>query len=443
MMSLLCTGLSHRTAPVALRERLSLPASESRALLEAPWFRAATAAASLGEVAVLSTCNRTELYAAVRPRGDAAGAAGSLVSLLARAGGLSEREVSPLVYTHTGPAALRHLCRVAAGLDSMVLGESEVLGQVAAALGDALEASAAGPVLDAAFHSALRAGRRARVETGIGRRPASVASEAVRLLRDRLPALERASVLVLGTGTMGRAVTGILRSAAPRTLRVAGRSAERARAIASDLGVSVVRWEELDAAMHDTDAVVTATAAPHAVITRPMIERARSGRAADRPHVLVDIAVPRDIEPSVATVPNVELFDLGHLQARIQGSLEERRRDVPSVETIVEEEVARFESWHCGEALRPALAALHGRAEEIRRRELERHLRRFGATSPEMREAFDALSRALVMKLLHEPSHRLRAETDAVRSRTYARVVRELFGLAPGDRAHESDGPPA
>lgn len=391
-------------------------------------------AAGLGEIAVLSTCNRTELYATVvHASGEGVNASAPFVSLLAHAAAVPEDVIAPHVYVRVGAAAVEFLCRVAAGLDSMVVGETEILGQVGLALGIAAECGTAGRVLDAAFHTALRAGRRARAETGISRRCASVASETASVVRDRLSAHTRPDVLVLGTGTMGRAVTRVLHGADFCTVRTAGRTPGRARAMAEELGVEAVRWDAVEDSMTAADAVVVTTAAREPTVTTRMVRDARQRRVSERPLVIVDIAVPRNVEPSAGVLAGVELHDLDYVQARIRANVGERRSDIPRVEQVISDEVARFEEWRRGTEMRPVLAALRAKGEEIRVRTLERYLGGADA-DPALRDRLDALSRDLVTRLLHEPSRRLRAEADPARSIASAEIVRELFDL-PFDRA--------
>jgi glutamyl-tRNA reductase len=427
-MPLLCLGLSHHTAPLAVRERLAVGAGLPSALAT-DWLPAAVTHAGLAEFGVLSTCNRTELYAAARNSARPVPGAEALGDILRRLCQVPADFASPHLYFHRGLPAVRHLCRVAAGLDSMVVGEAEVLGQVAEAHQRAMQAGVAGPILDAAFRAAVRAGRRARSETGICRSPASLASEAVRLVRDVTPDLAHARVLVLGTGRMGRITAELLRAKGARDLSIVSRTAEHARDLAEVVGGTAVAWHDLSRALRDADVVVTATGAPHAVVTRELVAAALDGRTPGRRLMVVDIAVPRDVEPAVGDLPGVAVYDLDGLQPRVEANLAERRREVPRAEAIVEEEVARFEAWRRSAALRPVLAGLHSHAEAIRLRELERVLGRMGTADPVVRRELDALSRALVARLLDAPSRRLRREADPERSRGYAEAVRALFGL--------------
>lgn len=432
-MPLALVGINHRTAPLALREQLALSLAEQRALLESPRTRALARAAGLAELVLLSTCNRTELYAAA---GDVerrlAEAPQGMLELLAHAGGMTPEALLPHAYRHAGLGALRHLCTVAAGLDSMVLGESEVLGQVSQAHEAATRIGSIGPLLQEAFRVAVRAGRRARTETGICRRPASVSSEAVRLLADIAGDLHHLRILIVGTGKMGRLAGEALRAHGANRLRVVSRTSEHAAALAGQWRVEALPWHELAGALATADAVVCSTGAPHAVITRELVERARRTLPASQRQIFVDIAVPRDVEPQVAGLEGVEVYDLDALQERLNGNLELRRREVPAVEDIVEEELRRFEEWRHAATLRPLLTEMHARGEAIRQREVQRMLRRLGEVPPELREQLEAFSRSLVTKLLHEPTRRLRQTATPEEVQTYSSLARELFGLAAG-----------
>lgn len=433
-MPFVCLGINYRTAPVALRERLAFAPHELREILTSPRLEAAGAPLGLREFALLSTCNRTELYAAA---GDAAchvqADLTDLTDALARMRGLSRADLAPHVYTHVGPAAVRHLCRVATGLDSMVLGESEILGQVSTALDWADGAGAVGRVLQAGFHAALRAGRRARTETGICRCPMSVSAEAVRVVVESGWEPKGSRVLIVGAGKMGRLAGEVLRAHGATDLRVVSRTAGRAQGLAHALGARAVAWSELTAALRSADVVFCATSAPHAVVTRDLVAKARTDASPGRELLFIDVAVPRDVDPTVRDLPGIRVFDLDDLQRRLQRNQASREREIPAVESIIEEEVRYFEEWRHGAELRPLLAAWHQRSEQIRQRELGRALRRLQGVSPEVHRQLEAFSRSLVNKLLHEPTRRLREETDPGRCDNYVRVTRDLFGLEGAD----------
>ncbi len=410
-MPLACTGVNHRTASVALRERLALgPLAQHRVLHESRQ----DPRAPFRELAILSTCNRTEGYAGPTAASDA------LLELLSSIAGVSPASLLPHTYLETGVGAVRRLCRVAAGLDSMVLGESEIQSQVAAALRTAEEAGSAGPVLTAAFRAAAQAGRRARAETGIGHLPTSVSTEAIRLLRDVAGPLDPLSVLLVGTGKMGRLAGRMLRRATAR-LTVISRTAAHARELAQHCDAEARGWHELADAIARADAIICSTGAPHAVVSNDLV-RGAIGSGGARRRIFVDIAVPRDVEPEVRTLEGCELYDLDALQQRLAGNLEARRHEIPAVEAIVEQEVERFDAWQRRQAVHPLLVEMRAQGEAIRQREVARALRRFGAASPEVAALLEAFSKSLVNKLLHEPTRRLSTVEDPD-------MARALFGL--------------
>jgi glutamyl-tRNA reductase len=412
-MPLACTGINHRTASVSLRERLALGPVAQRRVLHA----SRAPGTPFGELAILSTCNRTEVYAAPVEASDA------LLELLAGIAGVPAAALQPHTYQETGVDAVRRLCRVAVGLDSMVLGESEIRGQVAAAFRTAEDAGTAGPVLSAAFRAATQAGRRARAETGIGHLPTSVSSEAIRLLRDVTGPLDRLSVLLVGTGKMGRLAGQSLRRATAR-LTVISRTAAHAQELAQHCDAAALGWHELPDAVARADAIICSTGAPHAVVSRDLVRGAIAGGPARR-RIFVDIAVPRDVEPEVRDLPGCELYDLDALQQRLAGNLEVRRQEVPAALAIVEQEVERFDAWARQQTVRPLLLEIRARGEAIRQREVARALRRLGPASPELAALLDEFSKSLVNKLLHEPTRRLPTVDDPD-------IARALFGLDAG-----------
>lgn len=436
-MPVLCVGLSHRTAPLPVRERLAFGREELRAALS-PKQLGQLRSAGIAELCIVSTCNRTELYAAARsPRLRYSAVPEFLAEFLVRARGIEPDLVRASLYGHAGVAAIRHLCRVAAGLDSMILGEAEILGQLSAAHQRSAESGASGPILEAAFTTAIRAGRRARAETGIGRNPLSAASEAVRLVRECAPA--SAPILLVGTGEVARVLGQVLRSKGYGNLTVSGRTGERSAALAEAIGGRTRPWHELGAALREAEVVLTSTAAPHAVLTRELVQPALARREPGRWLTFVDLAVPRDVEPAVAELPGVRVHNLDTLQERLTGNLADRREQIPLVEAIIEEEVREFQAWRRGAEFKPVLAAMHARAEAIRQQEIERMARKLAGKDPDVRRQVEALSRALVSKLLHEPSVRLRNEADPARSRLYAGAIRDLFALEVDSRDEEPE----
>jgi glutamyl-tRNA reductase len=435
-MPIVCVGLSHRTAPLSARELLWIEPSRRHAVLASGTLHAAGRRCGLDEFALLSTCNRTEVYAATSDpalRFDRLPDGG--VDLLASVCHTPARLQPSHCYHKVGSAALEHLCIVAAGLDSMVPGESEVLGQVAEARQVAVAAGSSGPTLDAAFRTAVRAGRRARAETAIGQRPASVASEGIRWMGDRFGSLADAHVLIVGTGRVARVAAEILRSRGVRDLVVAGRTHEHARDLSNRLGAATLPWHGLAAGIQQADIVLATTAAPHTVISRDLVADVLTKRAPCRRLLFADLAVPRDVERGVADLPGVELMDLDQLQTRVEANLLQRSQEIPGVRSIIEEEMAHFEMWQSNARIRPVLTRLHHRAEAIRQQEVDRVLARMPAMDPESRECIEALSRSLVARILASPSRRLRAEPDAVRSGEWSAVLAVLFGLDQSSQA--------
>ena len=419
MDRLVCLGLSHRTAPVELRERLSNlgPGAGHCPAVE--------------EHAVLSTCYRVELYAYLT--GGVDEAREELIDVLARGHDVERELLVEHLYVHAGEDVARHLCRVAAGLDSLVLGEAEILGQVGGAFDEGRAAGTTGPVLELLFRTAVTAGRRARRETEIGANPATASSMAIALAEGVLGDLHGRRLLVVGAG---RIALQTLKAATRRGLTqaaVANRTKERAVEAASPFGAAAFGLGELPHALGWADVVVSATSSETPVITAETVAEAVAGRE-DRPLVLVDLAVPADVERAAGAIAGVRLFDVDDLRAGLDGAIASRLREVPGVEAVVEEEVEAFGRRHRELEVEPLVAALRRRAEAIRESELERTLRELGDVDPETAARIEHLSRALVKKLLHEPTVRLRARAGEGEAEDVAAAARELFGLgAPRD----------
>jgi glutamyl-tRNA reductase len=414
---LVCLGLSHRTAPVELRERfgtLGLGAERCPEVLEH---------------AVLSTCYRVELYAFLVDGVE--GARDALIDALAEAHEVDRAELVDHLYVHAGTDVARHLSRVAAGLDSLVLGEAEILGQVREAF--ATTADDAGPMLTLLFRTAVSAGRRARSETAIGANPATASSMALALADGVLGDISSRRALVVGTGRIGLQTLKAVTGRDIESIAVANRTRANADEAAARFGGASFGLDELEEALAWADFAVTATSSEEPVLAAEIVSRAMTRRP-DRPLVLVDLAVPADVERAAADVDGVRLFDVDDLRAGLDGALASRLREVPSVEAIVEEEVEAFERRYRELEVEPLLASLRLRAETIREQEVERTLRRLGDVDPETAEQIELFSRALVKKLLHEPTVRLRERAGEGAAEDAASALRELFGLpAPRD----------
>jgi glutamyl-tRNA reductase len=376
------------------------------------------------EHVALSTCYRVELYAYLVDGVE--DGRGALIDALADAHDVVRRTLVDHLYVHSGEDVARHLSRVAAGLDSLVLGEAEILGQVR----DAYESAgaAAGPALSLLFRTAITAGRRTRTETSVGANPGTASSMAISLVESSLGDLHGKRALVVGAGQIGVQTLKALAGRGITNLGVANRTPERAAEAAAPLGASTYRFSELAQALAWADFAVTATSSETPVVGVDLARSAVSDRP-DRPLVLVDLAVPADVAREVADIEGVSLFDVDDLRAGLDGALESRLREVPKVEEIVEEEVEAFGRRYRELEVEPLLASLRLRAEAIREQELERALGRLGDVDPETAAQLERFSRSLVTKLLHEPTVRLRERAGEGDADEVATAVRELFGL--------------
>jgi glutamyl-tRNA reductase len=421
-MHILSLGLNHTTAPVHLRERLSFNEDQIRAALSR--VACGHLQTTLAELIILSTCNRIEIYAASHSLAYA-----DLEAFLSDARGISAEELRPYLYLSRDLDAARHLFEVAAGLDSLVIGEPQILGQVTRALELARGQNTAGPTLNRLFQAAIHAGKRARTETAISRNPASVSSLAATVAEKALGQIETASVLVLGAGEMAELTVEALRKRGVEKIRVINRTLERARDLALRWEADFATYEFLQQGLCEADILISSTAAPHFVVEAGMVTDVMRLRP-ERPLVLIDIAVPRDIDPDAAHVPHVRLFDIDGLNAQLEDSLARRIVEVPHVKHILEEELSEVEKYLKSMEMLPIIADIHQQAETIRMAELERTLRRMPHLSESERERIEALTLALVRKLLDHPTRRLRAEAGSHRAPEYAALARTLFNLS-------------
>ncbi len=418
-LTLTVVGVNHRTAPLEVRERFAHGAHEVPVALG----RVVAAGASGG--VLLSTCNRTEFYLS-----DASDAAADAVwALLGERLG-DGRAARPYGYLRRDREAARQLYRVASGLDSMILGESQIQGQVR----DAWELSrgVAGPVLHRLFQSALLVGARVRSETAIGRGAASAASAAVSLAGKIFGELRDRRALILGAGDMAELAAACLVDAGVRVTLVANRTQERARAVADRLGAAAQTLDEAWEHFAGADIVIASTAAPHAVVTWARIAPAVARRGG-RPLCILDLAVPRDVEPAVGQLENVFLYDLDDLQAVAGQASVERRAEIPRAEQIVDEEVENFWTWHETLAVVPVLKEFRGRMEAVRAAELERVFKHLQHLSPEDRERLTRFSESLLNKFLHEPTLALKREAEAGDGYLLVEALRKLFHLERGE----------
>jgi glutamyl-tRNA reductase len=424
---LLAIGVSHKTAPVEVRERLALPDARS-----ADFLRELRGTADVQEAVAISTCNRTELYIVV---GDPVEAEGRVLSMLSSQAGIRPTELASSIYALRNCDAARHLYRVTAGLDSMIVGEAEVQGQVKRAYEAALSRESVGPLTNHLFKAALRAGKRVRTETAISERQLSLPAVAVALAGELLgPSLEGRSVVIVGTGETSELTARALAGSGGETVFVASRRRDRAISLARRYGGRSVSFDELPAALEHADIVVAATASPHLLLEADALREVMAARGG-RPLLLIDLAVPRDIDASSADIPGVSLYDIDDLQTVIARNRSVRQAEARKAEGIIEEEIQHFASWLGSLEVLPTISSLRTRATEIAEQVVRENDGKWESASPRDLRRIEGLARAIVNRLLHEPTVRMKELGDG---RVHARMalVRELFGL-------EAEGMPA
>ncbi|HXW77691.1 MAG TPA: glutamyl-tRNA reductase [Candidatus Eremiobacteraceae bacterium] len=423
-MSVVCVGLSHHTAPVEVRESHAFPASRmGEALVALRDYPV------VSEAVMLQTCGRLEIYADVDEYESGIAAIKAFLGNFRHAS--TGYDIESFLYTHLGQQAVEHLLRVATGLDSMLIGEAEILGQVKDAYVAAQNARSLGKILHRLFREALNAGKTARSQTGIGRDSVSVATAAVDAAKAHFGTLADASVVVVGAGKMGRTAVRRLRDEGARNLIVTNRTMSRARDVIAHAGFGeAVELPGLAEALAAADVVVASTGASHFVLSVERIGQAMARRP-DRPMLVVDIAVPRDADPAIAEVPNVSLIDIDGLKSTIEATLEARRAAVGDVEEIVAEYAERFGRWYHSRIAVPIIASLTQKAEAIRAAEIERLFARCPELSERERMLVTGATMTIVSKMLHSVILKIRekATIDRAEAISHARVLDELFEL--------------
>ncbi len=415
---LLALGASHKTASLELRERIALPTGRAaRVLAEL------TEHDAIHEAVALFTCNRTELYLITA---DAVEAENTALAILSRQAGLRPTELLGSLYSLRGRDVVEHLFAVTGGLDSMIVGEAEIQGQVKRAYEMALVEGVSGPVSNRLFRDALAAGKRVRTETGVARSNVSVSTVAVQLAREFLGELAERRVLVIGAGENAELTARALRDRGVETLFVANRRYDRALGLAQRFGGRAVTFDDMPRELEAADIVVTSTGAPHQILGREELEFVAASRMG-RPLVLIDLAVPRDIEPSVRDCPGIALYDMDDLQRAVARNMDAREAEAAEALVLVREEVARFEDWMASLEVVPTISALRRRADEVVEQVLRENESRWETLSPADRERVEVMARAVVSRLLHEPTVRLKDRS----SYHYLHTIRELFGLDP------------
>ncbi len=419
-MPVVVIGLNHRTAPLGVLEEMTI---DTRGLDKT--LHALLATEHLSEAVVLSTCNRTEVYAVAEKFH---GGYSDVREVLAQLAFLDAEDFADHLYVHHDTAAVAHLFDVVSGLDSAVLGEHEIQGQVKSAWESAQAARAVGPTLNLLFRHALEAGKRVRNETAIGQGTASVSYSAVALADAHLGGLDGKRAIVLGAGEMAASMAASLADAAVADLVVANRTFDKARAIAKSLDARAVRFADVVDELVNADVLLTSTGASSVLLHRDETA-AVVERRAGRPLLLVDIAVPRDIDPQVAELPGVTVLDMDDLSQFAEAGLAERRKEVDVVRTLLDGEVERYLAATSARAVAPVIVALRAAAEEVRAAELERARGRLGALDDDQLAAVDALTQSLVAKLFHAPSVALRDAAGSAKGDRLVQALRDLFDI--------------
>ena len=419
-MPILALGISHRRATVELLERLAFGDDDL-----AKAYRRALDDDAIGEAVILSTCNRVEVYASV-PAYHAGFLA--LKRLLCESRGVSPDLLAEPLYSHYEDGAAEHLFAVAAGLDSMILGEPQILSQVREAHRRARAEEAAGPALTALFHSAARAGRRVRAETGVGAAPDAFVEAGTRLAEETLGELAGKRAVIIGAGQMSALAAKRLRSREVGPVRVLNRSPERARALAERTEAEHGDLSGLAEALARADLVISATGAWGVIVHETTVRNAMRGR--DRPLFILDLAVPRDVEPSVGSIGGVRLVNIEGLRD-VLAAAAETSEDIAQGNRIVDEEVRRFSIRRRSEHLAPLIRALRERGDAVLAAELSRFRSELAALTPDEREAVEALARGIVSKLLHDPIVRLKERSGPGAGDAYANALADLFGIEP------------
>lgn len=424
-------GLNHRSAPVSFRERVAFKEADLPAFLAR-----LRAEEGVDEALILSTCNRVEML--VRGPSERK-AAEALAGFLARERQVTGEELERYTFRYEGLDAVRHMFHVAGGLDSMVLGEPQIMGQVKRAYAIAKDAGTTGPVLDHLMQQTLAAAKRVRTETGISRHAVSVAYAAVHLARKIFGDLEGRSALLLGAGKMTELAARHLVGNGIGSVTVTNRTYTRAVELAEQFGGSALYWEEAFDHLEKIDIVITGTAAPEPVLLRHHVQKAMRLRR-NRPLFLVDIAVPRDVDPAVGEFDNVYLYDIDDLQGVVDSSLEERKAAAEAARQLLEGEVRNFDHWRQTLTIAPTIAAMSDHLHQVGRAEIERFHRKLQGLTPDQEKVVEELVRSVVQKILHPAIRTLKGSLQQGRAAERANLYRQIFDL---ERQAQSTGTPA
>ncbi len=419
-MHIVIVGLSHKTAPVEIREKLAFAPTAMeqplRQMLELP---------SVAEGLIVSTCNRVELCAATKEP-DAAIA--EMHRFLAEYHEIAPEEICDNLYDYQGEEAIRHLFRVASSLDSMILGEPQILGQIKTAYGYAAEFKTAGLILNRFLHKAFSVAKRVRTETAIASNAVSVSFAAVELARKIFDRLDNKGVMIIGAGEMCELAARHFVANGVSKVLVTNRTFERAEKLALEFDGKAIPFENFVDHLADVDIVMTSTGAPNFILGKRQMEEVLKRRKY-RPMFLIDIAVPRDIDPKVNKLDNMYLYDVDDLQGVVQANLKERKKEAGKAEVIIEQEIGQFHQWLANLEVKPTIIALRQKLEEIRRQELEKTFGNLKDLSSKQRKSIEAMAGAIINKILHQPTSLLKRTQDDTSGEDYVDAVRALFDL--------------
>lgn len=433
-MFIILVGLNHRSAPVEVRERLAVPESKFPEML-----RMIKNLPGIEGCIVLSTCNRLEIYATVRDIQPGIKNIRNFLNQLWLRSQDAGEEMEPLdsyLYTQSCQEAISHLFRVAAGLDSMIIGESQILGQVREAYEKALSAKVTNGVINTLFQQAISIGKRVRSETSIGNHAVSIGYAAVEMAKQLLKDLKGQSVLIVGAGEIGELAVRHLVACGATSVMVSNRSYERALALAEEFHGVAKRFSELEQSIAEADIVICCTAACHYVIHQQQVAQAMRLRG-KRPLLIIDIAVPRDVEPEVGTIEGVHLYDIDDLEMVVDQNLKHRRSEAAKAERIIAEEYEKFGCWLETLSLIPTIVALQEKAERIKQAELKRARNRLGSISPREEKVISSMANSIVNRLLYDPVMELKAGARSYKGHLYAKVLQTLFKLEVKDDTTE------
>jgi len=416
-MEILVVGLNHRTSPVELREKLAFNLKEARG-----FYEKLVDHKKVREAVLLSTCNRVEVYSWANAGGEE-----HIISTLEEDKGVSSQEIIPSLYVYRGEEAVKHIFRVASSLDSMVLGEPQIVGQVKEAFEEALKCDATGVILNQLMKKALSVSKRVRTETAVGESAISVSYAAVQLAQKIFGDLSNRKAMLVGAGEMAELAARHLVQKGVSQIVVVNRTFSRAQELAQKLQGQALPMDRLEEKLAEVDIVITSTGAPHTVVTSDMVQRTMRERKR-RPIFFIDIAVPRDVDPEVERVENVYLYDIDDLEQVVERNRKRREREAVKAEAIVDEEVKRFLQWLKSQEIVPVIVSLRNRCEEIRRRELEKAMSRMHLNSNETK-VLEALTTAIVNKILHAPLSYVKSVASQGEGEKIAKLVKELFAL--------------